>query len=164
VLRYWLVDFATGTVLHYLYQNTAKQTVTHNIGGFLPIRADPKVVPPRIAIPVVPAWLRWSLVVGTAAVILYFSIVPPPSGSILMGPFGLINLSYWLHLLVYLGLSIVLAYAFQPSPRPDWQILLAVFTLAVGYGVGIQLIQLQLPTEPSISRISLSMAWEQHSQ
>ena len=63
-----------------------------------------------------------------------------------MGPFGLINLSYWLHTLAYLGLSVVLAYALQSSARPDWQILLVVFALAVGYGVGIELVQLQLPT------------------
>ena len=96
--------------------------------------------------PLVPAWLRWTAVLGTAVVILYFSIVPPPSGGISMGPFGLISLSYWLHTLAYLGLSVVLAYALQSSPRPDWQILLIVFALAVGYGISIELIQLPLPT------------------
>ena len=34
-----------------------------------------------------------------------------------------------------------LAYAFQHSTRPEWQVLLAVGLITVGYGVSIELLQ-----------------------
>ena len=99
-----------------------------------------------VRLPLVPRWLRVSAVLTVAAVILYYSVVPAPgSGSFRTGPLGLVPFSDWLHLLAYTGLALTLAYAFQDSLRPDWQVLLAVFLLTVGYGVGIELLQAGLP-------------------
>ncbi|MDZ5810504.1 VanZ family protein [Halorubrum sp. AD140] len=53
----------------------------------------------------------------------------------------MIAYSDWLHLFAYGGLAMSLAYAFQHSNRPEWQILVAVGLITVGYGVSIELLQ-----------------------
>ena len=96
----------------------------------------------RIRLPLVPRWLRWAAVALVALVILTYSIVPPPgSGTFQTGPFGLVGLSKWLHLLAYAGLAATLAYTLHDSPRPDWQVLAIVFVAAASYGAGIELLQ-----------------------
>jgi VanZ family protein len=81
------------------------------------------------------------LVVAVLATILVFSVVRPPAGGPTLGPFGRVPLTTWLHGIGYAGLAFVLAYALQTSPRPDWQVLCAVFVFATAYGLGIELIQ-----------------------
>jgi len=95
----------------------------------------------RLRLPLVPRSVRWSLVAAVLVTLLVFSVVRPPSAGPVRGPFGLVPRSAWLHGIGYAGLALVLAYALQTSPRPDWQVLCAVFAFATAYGVGIELIQ-----------------------
>ena len=96
----------------------------------------------RIRLPLVPRWLRWAAVALVALTILAYSIVPPPgSGTFQTGPFGLLGLSTWLHLLAYAGLAATLSYTLHDSPRPDWQVLAIVFVAAASYGAGVELVQ-----------------------
>jgi hypothetical protein len=96
----------------------------------------------RVYLPLVPRSLRWPLVGAVLTTILVFSVVRPPGmGRLNTGPFGVLPLSTWFHLLGYAGLAVTLAYALQHSPRPNWQLLSLVFVLATAYGVGMELIQ-----------------------
>ena len=95
-----------------------------------------------VRLPLLPRWLRCTAVLTVAVVILYYSVVPAPgSNTLLTGPFGVIAYSNWLHMFAYGGLAMSLAYAFHHSSRPEWQILLAVGIVTVGYGVSIELLQ-----------------------
>jgi len=77
-----------------------------------------------------------------ALVILTYSIRDPPgSGTISMGPFGLLSYTMWLHLLAYGGLAGSVAYALHEHPRPDWQHVLLVVIVVAVYGIGIELLQ-----------------------
>lgn len=96
---------------------------------------------PRLRLPLVPRSVRWLLVGATLATILVFSVVRPSVTGPVPGPFGIVPQSTWLHAVGYAGLAVVLAYALQTSPRPDWQVLCVVFTLATVYGAGIELLQ-----------------------
>ncbi|WP_144924261.1 VanZ family protein [Halorubrum salsamenti] len=99
----------------------------------------------RVRLPLVPRSLRWGVVLAVAATILYFSVFTPPgSGVIRRGPFGVLAYSTWLHGLAYAGLAVTLAYAFQDRPWRDRSVLGVVFLIAVGYGAGIELLQLTL--------------------
>ncbi|UWG50579.1 VanZ like family protein [Halalkaliarchaeum sp. AArc-CO] len=100
----------------------------------------------RFRLPLFPRWVRLALVGAVMGTILYFSIIPMPGGDAFRtGPFGILPFSKWMHLLAYGGLALVLAYALHDSPRPDWQILSIVFLIAVGYGIGIELVQATVP-------------------
>lgn len=99
----------------------------------------------RLRVPLVSPWLRWAVVCSAALTILVFSVVPPPGARRLAGPLGVLPLSTWLHGAAYAGLAVVLAYALQTSPRPDWQVLLGVFLIATAYGAAVEVLQLTLP-------------------
>jgi len=97
---------------------------------------------PRLRLPLVPRWLRVITTVTVALVILTYSIYDPPgSGTISMGPFGLLPYATWLHLLAYGGLAGTVAYALHEHPRPDWQHVLLVVVVVAVYGIGIELLQ-----------------------
>lgn len=101
----------------------------------------------RLRLPIVPSSLRWGAVLAVGGVILYYSIrTAPGTGTFRTGPFGLVRFSDWLHFLAYGGLAVTLAYALHDSPRPDWQVLAVVFTVAVCYGAAIELLQATLPS------------------
>jgi VanZ family protein len=96
----------------------------------------------RIHLPLVPRSARWLLVTAVLTAILVASVVRPPgAGRPVTGPFGLFPLSTWLHGVAYAGLAVVLAYALQCRPRPNWWILAVAVVLATAYGVGIELLQ-----------------------
>jgi len=96
----------------------------------------------RVHLPLAPRSVRWLFVTAVLAAILVSSVVRPPAAArAALGPFGVLPLSTWLHGVGYAGLALVLAYALQTSPRPDWQILCAVFAFATAYGAGIELLQ-----------------------
>lgn len=96
----------------------------------------------RVHLPLVPRPLRWLPVIAVLIAILVASLVRPPgAGRLITGPFGVLSFSTWLHGLAYAGLAVVLAYALQCRPRPNWRILAAAFALATAYGVGIELLQ-----------------------
>lgn len=101
----------------------------------------------HLRLPLLPAWIRGLLAVITFGILLYYSIVPAPgSGSITTGPFGFLPYSAWLHLLAYMGLTIVFAYATAHANRPTWQLLAVVFVIVVSIGTTIELLQYMLPT------------------
>lgn len=95
----------------------------------------------RLRLPLVPKSVRWLLVAATLVTLLVFSVVRPSATGPIPGPFGLVPQSTWLHAVGYAGLAVVIAYALQTSPRPDWQVLCAVFAFATAYGAGIELLQ-----------------------
>lgn len=95
----------------------------------------------HVRLPLVPRSVRWTLVAAVLVTILIFSVVRPPGGGPVTGPFGVVPLSMWLHGVAYAGLAATLAYALQTSSRPDWQVLCGVFALAAAYGAGIELLQ-----------------------
>ena len=66
---------------------------------------------------------------------------PPGSGAIRSGPLGVFPYSTWLHALAYFGLAVVLAYALEDRPWPNWTVMAVVFLIVVGYGGGIEVLQ-----------------------
>lgn len=101
----------------------------------------------NLRVPLLPLYFRWMLVVFLLGAILYYSVVKLPGpGRIVYGPFKIFPISMWFHAIAYIGLAISLAYAFTRSPRPDWQILLGIFVFVTAYGLGIELLQLGIPT------------------
>ena len=98
-------------------------------------------------LPLVPRSVRWSAVAVVAATICYYSVFTPPgSGVVRTGPLGVLAYGTWLHGLAYAGLALTLAYAFQDVSWRDRSVLVVVFLVAVGYGVGIELLQSTLET------------------
>ena len=100
----------------------------------------------RFRVPLVPVKLRLTLVFSVMATILYYSIVTPPgTDRVVYGPFELLFISVWLHMLAYAGLTVTVVYAFVKSGRPNWQIFLGVFLFVTIFGFGIEFLQLSLP-------------------
>jgi len=99
------------------------------------------MAPRRVRLPLVPRLVRWTFVAAVLVTILVFSVVRPPGGGPVTGPFRIVPLSTWLHAVGYAGLAATLAYALRASSRPDWQVLCAVFAFATAYGAGIELLQ-----------------------
>jgi VanZ family protein len=90
-----------------------------------------------------PAPIRWGLVTLVAGVILYSSLIEPPGAGLApAGPFGLVGLDKWLHALAYGALAAVLAVALA---RDALAALVLVVCLAIGYGIGIELVQATVP-------------------
>ncbi|USZ67337.1 VanZ family protein [Halorussus salilacus] len=95
-----------------------------------------------------PGWVRWLGVAVVAGVICYSSLIEPPSAGIpSTGPFGLVGIDKWLHLLAYAGLVGSLAYALatRRDPASAATAALAVL-LAFAYGIGIEFGQAVVPT------------------
>ncbi|WP_332900040.1 MULTISPECIES: VanZ family protein [unclassified Haladaptatus] len=86
---------------------------------------------------------RYVLPLTVAGVILFMSVIKPPSGSGLhaWGPLGLVHLDKWLHALAYAGQAGVLAMVLNKYRHGN----LAAFCLALGYGITIEFIQYPLP-------------------
>lgn len=84
------------------------------------------------------------LVVGVAAIIAVFSVVPLPASLREFGPFGVLPVGSYVHFLAYAGLAASLASALADRTRSDGAVLSAVFVVAVGYGVALELVQLTL--------------------
>jgi|AntDeeMinimDraft_6_1070357.scaffolds.fasta_scaffold09146_2 hypothetical protein len=101
----------------------------------------------RLRVPLLPVWVRGSIVIVTLGVVLYYSIVPAPgSGSLVTGPFGLLPYSTWLHVLAYTGLTIVFAYTTAHVKQAKWRHLTVVFVVVVTVGIIIEMVQYTLPT------------------
>lgn len=94
-------------------------------------------------LPLAPRPLRYAVVAVVAGVVLYASLVEPPTaGPVPRGPFGLFLLDKWLHSLAYAGVAGTLLYALA---RADARALVLAVVLASGYGLGIELVQTALP-------------------
>lgn len=81
----------------------------------------------------------WGGVAVVAGLLLVASLVPVPGGS--GGPVdGRVPFAL-AHLFGYGLLAAVLALAVGRTPRPRWQVTLAVFAAVVGYGATIEVLQ-----------------------
>ena len=92
----------------------------------------------RIRLPLLPMWLRWSVVAAVAGVIFYASILTVPPETALDTRPDLIPLDKWRHFTAYAALGNSLAYA-----TTDWNIetrrlAAAVLAVTILYGVGIE--------------------------
>ncbi|SDY32431.1 VanZ family protein [Halopenitus persicus] len=100
----------------------------------------------RLRLPLLPRRLRLGVVTLVAGVILYYSVFAPPgSGTIEMGPFGIIPYSTWLHFLAYVGLGGWVGYALSDRSTSIRRRTLATFLTTWGYGVAIEVVQWPLP-------------------
>jgi VanZ family protein len=91
-----------------------------------------------LRLPLLPAWLRWSVVAGVAGVIFYGSILTVPPETALDTRPDLIPLDKWRHFIAYAAFGNSLAYA-----TTDWNIntrrlAAAVIAIIILYGVGIE--------------------------
>lgn len=91
--------------------------------------------------------VRWLLVLAVAAVVLYATVRPPPSGfGDMGGPLGLVGLDKWLHALGFGCLAAAIAYALVGRGWTAAAVGLAAFSLAVGYGASIEWLQRSIPS------------------
>jgi VanZ family protein len=99
----------------------------------------------RLGVPVLPRPARYAGAVAVALVVLYFSVLEPPSDGVQVVIFG-VGLDKWLHVLAYATLAGALGYAgLATGERLDRRALALVCLGAVAYGVGIELVQAMLP-------------------
>jgi VanZ family protein len=95
----------------------------------------------RLRLPLVPRWVRATVVLSVAAVIAYFSLattgVKPPSA----GPFW----DKQMHFLGYAGFALVLAYATAHLREQPYRRGLLVVGGAICYGLLMELLQAPLP-------------------
>lgn len=97
----------------------------------------------RIRVPLLPASVRWAVVLGVAGTIAVASVLRPASVGRALGPLGLVGADKWAHALGYAGLALALAYALQ-----DWQVertLAVVFLAAVAFGLAMEGVQATIP-------------------
>lgn len=94
-------------------------------------------------VPLLDRRLRWLAVVLIAGGILLASVIRPDGVRDALGPLGIVGLDKWLHALAYAALSITLAYAFAEWDATTAAI--AVFVLAMAFGLGIELVQAAVP-------------------
>ena len=99
----------------------------------------------RLTVPVLPRSLRLAGAVVVALVILFASIVDPPSTGTPPPILG-IPQDKWVHALAYAGLATTLVYAgLSPGDRPARRLLAGALVLTVVYGAGIEVVQAFLP-------------------
>ena len=106
---------------------------------------DPRDVS-RIAVPVVPHWLRWAAVFAVVAAIFHFSVTTSPPGDPVIGPPDPLPLDKWRHFLAYAGLAGSLAYATVDWEWSPGRLAVLVVGVAAAYGVGVEAIQGTLPS------------------
>jgi VanZ family protein len=100
----------------------------------------------KVRVPLLPRWLRWSVVVGIAGFIFYTSIlVAPPSSPIDTLRFELIPLDKWRHFLAYGVLAGSILYATVDRQVSVLGSVSLVVGLAFVYGVGIEFGQSLIP-------------------
>lgn len=98
----------------------------------------------RVPVPVFSRRLRLAAAAATAAVILYASVIDPPTAGPMPVYFG-VPRDKWLHALAYASFASTLAYAVLPERGwLDRRALAAAFAVAVTYGVGLELVQAPL--------------------
>jgi VanZ family protein len=101
----------------------------------------------RIAVPLLPAWLRWSGVVAVGGVIFYLSVLSVPSSEpVVVGPpSAAIPLDKWRHFMAYAAFGGALAYATTPWDWSTRRLATVVLGLTILYGVGIEVWQFFIP-------------------
>ena len=91
-----------------------------------------------LRLPLLPAWLRWSVVAAVAGVIFYASILTVPPETVLDTRPDLIPLDKWRHFIAYAALGNSLAYATTDWDIETRRLAVAVFGVIILYGVGIE--------------------------
>jgi VanZ family protein len=97
----------------------------------------------NLRLPLVPGWARWGVVVAVAVVIAFQSVLVVPSESLPVSQFSLLD--KWLHFFAYAGLGGALAYALSDGDQSRAARAATVFALAVGFGIGLELVQGTVP-------------------
>lgn len=95
----------------------------------------------QFPIPLLPAWIRWLLVVAVAGLIFVFSVLVGPAAPPDPGPFW----DKQLHFAAYATLAVALAYATARSDIESYRRPLAVVGIAIVYGIAIEFVQAPLP-------------------
>lgn len=93
-------------------------------------------------VPLLPKRIRWSLVIVVSAVIIYYSIFTVPPGTpIDTVRFDLFPEDKWRHFVAYGAFAASLVYATTDwNLRPRWNAI-AIFTVTVFFGLGIEIAQ-----------------------
>jgi VanZ family protein len=100
----------------------------------------------QVRAPLLPAWLRWTAVIGLAGFIFYASLLAaPPETVIDTAKPELLPLDKWRHFLAYAALGYALAYALTDRDRDRLARAGIVLGVVVLYGVGIEVGQSVLP-------------------
>lgn len=95
------------------------------------------------AVPLVDRRLRVAAALVVAAVVLAASVVDPPGTGAPTQVFGL-PADKWLHAAAYAGVAAAVGYAALDGSGLSARALVAVFCLAAGYGLAVELVQLPL--------------------
>ncbi|WP_049902352.1 VanZ family protein [Halococcus agarilyticus] len=121
-----------------------------------------------VRVPLAARSVRYALVAVVACVILVASVLEPdPTAAPTMGPFGIVGADKWTHALAYAGLTGTLLYASVSSNRDGSRVVLAV-VLAVGFGIGVELVQWPIPYRTAsvadaiadaVGALLLALAW-----
>ncbi|MFB6143572.1 MAG: VanZ family protein [Halorientalis sp.] len=105
---------------------------------------------PRL--PLLPAPVRWAGVAAVATLILAASVTRPTGAAGTLGPLGLVGLDAYLHAAAYATLALALGYALADSRVERVAVVVAI--AALGFGVGVELLQSALPYRtPSLSDV-----------
>jgi VanZ family protein len=88
--------------------------------------------------PMLPAWLRWSVVAAVAGIIFYASILTVPPETALDTRPALIPLDKWRHFIAYAALGNSLAYATTDWDIETRRLAAAVLAVTILCGVGIE--------------------------
>lgn len=95
---------------------------------------------PRV--PLLPAWMRWTVVAVVVAAIFYLSVLTvPPEEPVVPGKPEVVALDKWQHFLAYGALSSALGYALADRPWPTATVIAVGIGATVVYGVGIEGVQ-----------------------
>lgn len=90
---------------------------------------------PRV--PLVPAWMRWTVVAVVAAAIFYLSVLAAPPDPIVPKPDPFAR-DKWRHFLAYGALGSTLAYALADRPWRTVTVVAVGVGVTVLYGLGIE--------------------------
>ncbi|MGM0592661.1 MAG: VanZ family protein [Halobacteriota archaeon] len=83
-------------------------------------------------------------VVGLYAIaVLLASVVTPPGGLAMDGPFGVVGVDKWLHAAAYGTLAVGVAYAVRARRRDA---IVTAVVVTVAFSTGIELVQVVVPT------------------
>ncbi|PSP82338.1 hypothetical protein BRC83_09425 [Halobacteriales archaeon QS_1_68_17] len=96
-------------------------------------------------LPLLPGWVRWSLVLAVGGSIFYLSIVTAPPETVFDTRPRLVPLDKWRHFLAYAAFGGVLAYATTDRKRRARRTAVLVVAATLLYGLGIEVGQSFLP-------------------
>lgn len=99
----------------------------------------------RLPFPLLPRSIRWSFVLGIAALITYASLVIVPETVVDDTRPEFVPLNYWRHIVAYLALAGSLAYATDDWQLDRWNNAALVILIAATFGICMEIGQHFLP-------------------